>query len=130
MIVRYILAWIPMVFIAMANGALREWTYGKYMAELRAHQLSSVTGGLLFYLYTWLIIPHLKLESARQAITAGMIWLCLTVAFEFLFGHYLAKHSWSRLLHDYNVLAGRVWLPVLMAVALAPYVIYRYSSTP
>jgi hypothetical protein len=29
--------------------------------------------------------------------------------FEFLVGHYVMGHPWSRLLHDYNILAGRLW---------------------
>ena len=45
--------------------------------------------------------------------------------FEFLFGHYVGKHSWSRLFHDYNILEGRLWSLVLMAIALAPYVMFR-----
>jgi len=31
---KYILAWIPMVFIAMINGAIREGWYGKHVSEL------------------------------------------------------------------------------------------------
>jgi hypothetical protein len=56
------------------------------------------------------------------------IWLTLTVAFEFLFGHYVAKLSWRRLLHDYNLFAGRLWLFVLVAITVAPSVIYRIRS--
>ena len=45
---KYVLAWIPMVFIAIANGAIREGWYGKHVSELQAHQVSTVTGVLLF----------------------------------------------------------------------------------
>ena len=55
----------------------------------------------------------------------GLIWLALTVVFEFLFGHYVVGHPWSRLLHDYNILQGRVWALVLIWTAVVPYVIYR-----
>ncbi len=37
---RYVLAWIPMLVIAVANGALRQTMFAKVMPELRAHQLS------------------------------------------------------------------------------------------
>jgi hypothetical protein len=36
---KYMLAWILMVFIAIANGAIREGWYGKHMSELQAHQI-------------------------------------------------------------------------------------------
>jgi hypothetical protein len=110
MISRYIMAWIPMILIGISNGILREGTYGKYLDELRAHQISTLTGILFFSLYIGTLVHFWGLESASQAITIGLIWLALTVAFEFLFGHFIAGHSWSRLLQDYNLLAGRVWI--------------------
>ena len=38
------------------------------------------------------------------------LWLGMTLAFEFLFGHYIAGKSWSLLLADYNLAAGRLWV--------------------
>jgi hypothetical protein len=49
--------------------------------------------------------------------------LGLTVGFEFLAGHYLFGNPWRRLLEDYNVVRGRVWMLVLLTTALAPLLI-------
>ncbi len=119
---RYVSAWVPMVVIAVANGAVREAWYGKRLSEPRAHQISTASGLLLFGAYIWFIIRFWPPESSKDALGVGLIWLVLTVAFEFLFGHYVARHSWSRLLYDYNLLAGRVWVLVLIWIAIAPYV--------
>ncbi len=121
---RYVLAWVPMVAIAIANGALREATYGKRMTELRAHQLSTLSGIVLFTVYIWGVTTVWPLQTSGQAVAVGIMWLVLTLAFEFLFGRYVAGHSWSRLLQDYNVLAGRVWVFIPTWVAVAPYVFY------
>ena len=125
MVLKYTIAWIPMVFIAITNGVLRQYGYGRWMKELSAHQVSSLTAVVLFYLYTWILVKKWSLESSRQAVAVGIIWLCLTVAFEFLFGHYVANHPWSKLFQDYNLLSGRLWALVLLAVAAAPYVVYK-----
>jgi len=122
---KYVLAWLPLVLIAVINGALREALYGKYLGELRAHQVSTVSGVLLFGLYIWALVRVLGLESSKQAMTIGLIWLGLTVAFEFLFMHYVVGRSWDVLLHDYNIFAGRVWVVVLVWITIAPYVFYR-----
>ena len=45
---KWALAWIPMILIAIANGALRELWYGKHIPELKAHQISTLTEILLF----------------------------------------------------------------------------------
>jgi hypothetical protein len=48
------------------------------------------------------------------------------VAFEFLFFHFVGGHSWSELLANYNIFAGRVWVVVLLWVAAAPYVFFHF----
>jgi hypothetical protein len=127
MLLKYTTAWIPMVFIAITNGVLRQYVYGRWMKELSAHQVSSLTAVILFYLYTWILVKKWPLESSRQAVAVGIIWLCLTVAFEFLFGHYVANHPLSRLIQDYDLLSGRLWTLVLLAVAAAPYLVYKLT---
>jgi hypothetical protein len=117
-----------MVCIAIMNGAIRESWYGRHMSELQAHQVSTVTGVLLFGGYIWVLVRIWRPESAGQAIAIGLVWLEMTVAFELLFGHYVAKRSWSALLHDYNLLAGRVWLVVLVWVTIAPSAFYRLQQ--
>ncbi len=125
---KYVLAWFPMVAIAIANGALRESWYGNYLSELAAHQLSTLTAVILFGVYIWFVVRFWPPTSAAQAVAVGLLWLVMTIAFEFLFGHYVAGHSWERLLHDYNLLAGRVWPLVLVWVAVAPYLFFRMSK--
>lgn len=128
MILRYILAWFPMILIAIINATIREVAYGKYLGELRAHQVSTATGVLLFGLYIWILMHFWGFDSPQQALTVGFIWLGLTVAFEFMFGHYVVGHSWSKLLADYNILAGRVWIVVLIWITIAPLLFYRWVS--
>jgi hypothetical protein len=125
---RYILVWIPMVLIAILNGTLREMTYAKYLSELRAHQVSTGIGILLFAGYIGLLTRLWRIESTGQAVLIGAIWLGLTIAFEFIFGHYVVGQPWSKLLSDYNLLAGRTWLLVLLWIAGAPLLFYHFSN--
>ncbi len=122
---KYFLAWFPLVLIAIINGALRETWYGKQLSELRAHQVSTASGVLLFGLYIWILLRFWKPASTGQALTIGVMWLCLTVAFEFLFFHYVMGQPWSSIWRNYNIFAGRVWVVILMWITIAPYVFYR-----
>jgi hypothetical protein len=122
---KYLLAWFPMIPIAIGNGALRQGWYGKHVGELAAHQISTGVAIVLFGIYIWLVVRALRPASGRQAFVIGLTWLALTVAFEFLFGHYVAGHSWRALLNDYDLLAGRLWVLVLAWLTLAPYLFYR-----
>lgn len=128
MIFRYILAWIPMVFIGIINDIMTQTTYGKYLNELLAHQIPTVTRISLFGIYIWGITSFWPLTSMEQAIFIGLIWLLLTVSFEFIFGHYIAGHSWNKLLADYNIFAGRVWILILIWITIAPLLFYYFIA--
>lgn len=47
------------------------------------------------------------------------------LAFEFVFGRYVAGHSWARLMADYNILAGRLWVFFLLWMLVMPFVIFK-----
>jgi hypothetical protein len=120
---KYLLSWIPGIPLAIINGLLRESVYRRSLNELSAHQVSAISFSVLFGAYVWLILRWLRLSSAREALRVGLTWLALTVSFEFLFGHYVMNHSWERLRHDYNLLAGRLWVLVLAWITLSPLVL-------
>lgn len=125
MISRYIWAWIPMIFIGIINGMLRETTYGKHLSELRAHQLSTTIGILLFGFYIALLTHFWSFESSEQALAIGLIWFALTIIFEFTFGRYVVGQTWDEFLGDYNIFAGRLWIIVLVWFTIAPSLFYH-----
>lgn len=125
---RYLVGWFVLLAVAMVNGALRELTYGKYVSELSAHQLSCLTGILLFALVIHQYVRRWPFDSARQALKVGLFWMALTVAFEFLFFHYVGGHSWDALLANYDMSAGRLWPLILLWVTFAPYLFHRLRA--
>lgn len=114
-----------MVIIAVANGIAREKLYGQSMSELSAHQLSTLIAIMLLGIYVFVLTLVFPIQSARQAFTISGIWITMTVIFEFVFGHFVAGHSWTTLFTDYNIFKGRVWVLVLIWTFIAPYVFYR-----
>ena len=112
------------MIIGVLKGTLRTLGYGKLMPELRAHQISCFTGILFLGLFVWLLDKKWQIESHNQAILIGSTWLIVTVLFEFGFGHYIMKHPWSLLLHDYRIDEGRLWILVLLWTAIVPLVVY------
>jgi hypothetical protein len=53
-------------------------------------------------------------------LIVGSWWLSLTLAFEFLVGHYALHKSWATLLADYDIRRGRIWVAALITTLLAP----------
>lgn len=114
-----------MVVIAIANGAVRDLWYGPRVGELRAHQISTLTAGVLLGVYIWFAVRFLRPNSFGNAVSVGVVWLGMTVAFEFLFGHYVVGMSWVQLVGNYNLLAGHLWPLILVLVCVAPPLFYR-----
>jgi hypothetical protein len=112
-------AWTGVVVLAVVNGGIHR-AYEQPLGELRAHQLSGVT--LLLLLAPWAARTQRRhpLTTARAAVEAGAVWAGCTVAFEFLFFHYVGGQSWAQLLHDYDLTQGRIWGLVVCGIALAP----------
>lgn len=125
---KYLAAWLVMLAVSVANGAARDFTYGRHLGELAAHQLSTASGILLLGAVIWGFSRRVPPSSGREAAAIGLLWAALTVAFEFLFFHFVGGHSWSELLSNYNVLKGRVWILVVLWVAAAPYLFFRFRS--
>ena len=126
--IRYVIAWVPMLFIAIANGALRQFTFGRVMPELHAHQLSTVIGSVLIGLFIYVVVRIWPPSSSKQAVVIGLAWLFLTVLFEFAFGRWGMHRTWDQLLNDYNLAAGRVWIVFLAWLTAAPYVFFKLRN--
>lgn len=115
----YFLLWMPMIVIAILNGSFRQFVMLPRMPETLAHQVSTLMLMVLCGVYVWLIFPRLGISSSGQALMLGLVWALLTIAFEFSMG-LLAHKSWSVMLHDYDLSAGRIWPVFLMWLAALP----------
>ncbi len=122
---KYLIAWFVMLLVSIANGGVRDLTYGRHVKELAAHQISTLTSVVLLGIVIWAFVRLYPPASGRQALAIGVSWMALTIAFEFVFFHFVGGHSWSELFANYNILKGRVWVLVVAWLAVAPYVFFR-----
>ena len=119
--VKYIIGWIPLPIVAIFNGILRDFTYSQIAGEQLARQISSVLLSLLVMLYVALLSSHVQLNSLRQSVLAGLIWLLLTVTFELILGLVVGT-SFRDQLASYNIFEGNFWPIVLLSVFVSPIV--------
>lgn len=130
MLIRYFLAWFGMMILAILNGGLRDVLYKPHVGDLVAHQISTVILLVLFAAYFRILASIWPIESSKRAWIIGFMWLCMTLVFEIGLGKVLLGYPWSRVLHDYNILAGRVWVLIPLWTLIGPYVFFRLKKTP
>lgn len=112
--------WAAILVLANFNGALRELALVPLFGAGVAGVASTVLLCVLIVLVARLMIRWIAPRSAAQALGVGVIWVVLTLAFEFLAGHYLFGRSWEELLREYDVASGRLWVFVPIVTLLAP----------
>jgi len=112
--------WLGILLLANLNGAVREMWLIPAMGKIPGRALSTVVLSVLVFLIAWLTVGWIRPVSTGDAMLIGLVWLLLTLGFEFLVGHYVFHKPWAELTEDYNVARGRIWPLVLVAVLFAP----------
>lgn len=121
--------WLILPFVGIANGILREKLINPYTGPYLGHVISCLTISVPLFAAGYLFARLFKISLAGAA-GAGFTWMALTIAFEFLFGRFVMKHTWAFLFHDYNILEGRLWVLVLFFALVAPIVGYHIHHHP
>jgi hypothetical protein len=104
----WLVAWLGLPVLGIANGAIRDVNYKRVAGELAAHQLSTATLLVLMAAYLWALERRWPIQTSRRALTIGGIW--------------------ATLLHAYNLAEGRVWAAVPLFTVVGPEGIRRLRS--
>lgn len=112
--------WALMAVVAVVNGGFREIVLIPRIGSYPGHVLSTalfVFGILVisFGYFQWTTIEY----TQSELLLMGILWTVLTVGFEFLVG-YVENTPVSVTLEQYNVLAGQVWIAVMLTLLLTP----------
>jgi hypothetical protein len=113
--------WIPLVPLAILNGAIREGVLVPVLGQRLALPLSGVSLSALIFLFAFTVSPWLGAATMVHYVVVGVSWLLMTMLFELFFGYYVMGKSWAQLLAAYNVVEGNLWALVLISTAVSPY---------
>ena len=128
MLARTLVTWLGLLVLAIVNGAFREGWLVPRSGHGTAHAVSTAMLCVLIVVGGWMAVPWIGPRSTHDAWIIGGTWVVLTLAFEFLAGHFLFGKPWQELFADYNIAAGRIWVLVLIVTLVAPVLAYRGHS--
>jgi peptidoglycan biosynthesis protein MviN/MurJ (putative lipid II flippase) len=120
-LLKSLLAWLAILCFAVVNGALREAVLIPSLGKTSGLILSGVLLSCLVALVAYILVRREHGIAGMQGLYIGVLWLCLTLAFEFSFGRYIQHKPWAELLSAYTFKDGNLWLVVLLTTLLAPY---------
>ena len=128
----YLLAvpiWLAFLIAAVTLGALREGLIAPALGEHAAHVIGTLLFVAVMLAIQWAFVVGIG-ESVRpkDLWLIGLMWTVMTVGFEFGFFHFVAGLSWEKLLADYNIFAGRLWVLVLLTTLCGPRLIHALQG--
>lgn len=121
----WLLGWCGLLVLALANGTLRALVTQPRLGETAARVLATAILLAALTALVWWLHSRRPIPTAREAWAIGAAWVVMTLAFEFGWGALVAGLSWSTMLADYDLSAGRIWILVPIWTALAPTVVRR-----
>jgi hypothetical protein len=125
LLARALLAWLLMMGVEVVHGVLRTLYLIPLVGTHRAGQVGVAIGSALVLAIAWLTRRWRSGASRRELLVIGALWALATVAFEFLFGHFVIGYSIAYIAGDFNPLAGRWMLAGVLVMLLAPLLVAR-----
>jgi len=117
--------WLLVMAVEFAHGTLRWIFLRPRVGDFRSGQIGVFTGSVLFLLIVYFCEPWMTLRSFADCLRVGLLWVVLTLAFEWNFGRYVMGRSWESIAAEYNLSHGGL-MPVGLAIfAMTPWITWR-----
>jgi len=120
--------WFLMVLIAIGNGFFGDLVVARAVGEYRAHLYKTLfiiavifIGARIYVMKTAGLVAGGS-PWYLPALSAGLLWLCSSIVFEFFVGHYAFRFPWQKLFADYRIWEGRLWSLVLASEVAMPLI--------
>lgn len=121
-LIKLVLVWLLLTVVMVCNGIFRVLVLQPRFGDSVAEALSAALGIVIILLVTRPFLRPLAGATVPEVAIISVAWVVLTVIFEFTFGHWVDRKSWSELVANYAIWRGRLWLLVLAALAAAPFI--------
>ncbi|NDV69608.1 hypothetical protein [Dysgonomonas sp. 25] len=120
MILKSLLIWVCIIPLAIVNGIMREQVLSPIIGESYSLPLSGILLSLFIFLLSYFTIKWVGVRNAASCRLIGIIWLLLTILFEFGFGILALNKSFTALLDAYDPTTGNLWILVVAVTFFAP----------
>lgn len=120
--------WLLLMGAEVVHGIVRTALLAPRIGDFKARQLSVFTGSALIMGITYQSIRWIGSRRKSTLLRLGLLWLLLTLIFEFVLGRKVMHLSWQRLLSDYDLRKGGLQPIGLLLMTFAPYLMERLQS--
>jgi hypothetical protein len=119
------LFWIWMLEIAVSGfnyAVLMNRMYRPRFGELKAHQIGMTTRMVYILVFAYFLDQYAGLKMPAEFLLAGLYWLLLILAFEWV-GSFILRRPVKEILIGWHIEKGWMWPYVLLTYLLSPLVV-------
>jgi hypothetical protein len=127
-LVRGVAVWGLLMGIEVLHGIARTAFLAPRTGDFKARQISVFSGSALILASTYLTIRWIGSRKRSTLLRIGLMWLMLTLLFEFILGRKVLHLSWERLMSDYNLPKGGLQPIGLLLMTMAPLLMERLRT--
>jgi hypothetical protein len=115
--------WLMEILVSGFNFfVLMKLVYEPMWGAQVAHQLGMSTRIMDIFIFAYLLLRYVKKYDTKDLIHVGLLWLGLSLAFEWL-GSLALGRPLNEILVGWNVLAGYMWPFVLLTYMLSNLIV-------
>lgn len=120
--------WCVIILAESLHGTARELWLKPLVGDFRARQIAFFSGMVLILTIALLFVRWLRAASKQQLLKVGLLWMVLTLMFEFSLGLLVLNYSWERMWQDYNLAQGGLMGLGLLWMLFAPWLAFKLRA--
>ncbi len=113
---------IELAVTAVNYFVLTKKVYEPRYGKLRAHQIGMSTRIVYIFVFAYFILFFTKRYTTLDTLYAGVFWLLLILAFEWI-GSFIQRRPVREILEGWHINKGFMWPYVLAAYLLSPLIV-------
>jgi hypothetical protein len=122
---RALAVWFVIIAAESLNGTLRTLYLAPVIGDFPARRIGVLVAIALIFVITFAFTHWMGGRTRAQLLGIGLLWVVLTVLFEFALGRGVLHYDWSRMLSDYDLSRGGLMAFGLLAMAFTPLLAAR-----
>jgi hypothetical protein len=120
--------WVVILIFAALNGILREKILMPSMGSFGALVASGIILAGCIFLVAFAAAPWYGKLAPAAWVLVGLLWLALTLAFEFGFGRFVQNKAWTELFAAYTFKGGNMWPLILVVILVSPWLAAKWRG--
>jgi len=122
---RAVLVWLVIIAAESVNGTLRTLYLAPVIGDFPARRVGVFVAIALIFVITLAFTRWMGARTKAQLLGIGLLWVALTVTFEFGLGMGVLHYNLSRMLSDYDLSRGGLMVFGLLAMLFTPLLAAR-----